>query len=106
MGHASKGFPLLNGPLIGLRIQIMNHTAELTAQQRAAEPRAITTPLLYSRKEAARLLSISLRSVDYMIAGGKLRTRKIGSRILIPASAVHRMAETGCAYGVTDGAAA
>lgn len=58
-------------------------------------------PLLYSRKEAAHLLSISLRSVDYMIAAGKLRTRKIGTRILIPASAVHRMAETGCPYGVT-----
>jgi excisionase family DNA binding protein len=62
--------------------------------------------LLYSRKDAARLLSISLRSVDYMIAAGKLKTRKIGSRILIPASAIQRMAETGCPYGVIEQEAA
>ncbi len=62
-------------------------------------------PLLYSRREAARLLSISLRSIDYLIAGGKLKTRKIGSRILIPASAIHRLAETGSPYGVQSEAA-
>ncbi len=41
-------------------------------------------PLLHSKAAAARLLSISPRSIDYLIAGGKLATRKIGTRILIP----------------------
>jgi excisionase family DNA binding protein len=40
--------------------------------------------LLYSRKEAAYQLSISTRSIDYLIAEGRLNTRKIGGRILIP----------------------
>lgn len=31
--------------------------------------------LLYDRKEAARQLSISVRSLDYLIAGGQLETR-------------------------------
>jgi len=62
-------------------------------------------PLLYSRRDAARLLGISLRSVDYLIASGKLKSRKIGSRILVPASQIARLAETGCPYGVTTQAA-
>jgi hypothetical protein len=40
--------------------------------------------LLYDRKEAARQLSISIRSLDYMIAGKKIAIRHIGSRILVP----------------------
>jgi len=39
--------------------------------------------LLYDRKEAARQLSISVRSLDYLIAGRKIGIRRIGSRILI-----------------------
>jgi hypothetical protein len=44
-----------------------------------AEPR-----LLYSRKDAAYQLSISTRSLDYLIREGRLHTRKIGGRILVP----------------------
>lgn len=57
-------------------------------------------PLLYDRKTAARLLSVSIRSVDYMIAAGKLRHRRIGSRVLIPSEAVRKIADQGCPYGV------
>lgn len=57
-------------------------------------------PLLYDRKATARLLSISVRSVDYMVQSGKLKHRRIGSRVLIPAAQVRRIAETGCPYGV------
>jgi len=39
--------------------------------------------LLYDRKEAARQLSISVRSVDYLIASKQLETRRIGKRVLI-----------------------
>jgi excisionase family DNA binding protein len=40
--------------------------------------------LLVSRCEAAQLLSISQRGLDYLIANRKLPTRRIGGRVLIP----------------------
>ena len=40
--------------------------------------------LLYDRKGAALQLSISVRSLDYLIAGKKLATRRIGKKVLIP----------------------
>jgi hypothetical protein len=40
--------------------------------------------LLYSRKDTAYQLSISLRSLAYLISEGRIHTRKIGGRILIP----------------------
>lgn len=39
--------------------------------------------LLYSRKEAAYQLSISVRAIDYLISARRVKTRKIGGRILI-----------------------
>ena len=48
--------------------------------------------LLLSRQEAAALLSISQRSLDYLIANKVLMTRRIGSRVLIPAQDLHRFA--------------
>jgi excisionase family DNA binding protein len=48
--------------------------------------------LLLSRQEAAALLSISQRSLDYLIANKVLMTRRIGSRVLIPAHDLHRFA--------------
>ena len=41
------------------------------------------TRLLYDRKHAAQMLSISVRSLDYLISNKKLQTRRIGKRILI-----------------------
>jgi excisionase family DNA binding protein len=40
--------------------------------------------LLYDRKEAARQLSISVRSLDYLVANRKLSFRRIGKKVLIP----------------------
>jgi hypothetical protein len=40
--------------------------------------------LLVSRQEAAHMLSISARGLDYLIANKHLSTRRIGSRVLIP----------------------
>jgi hypothetical protein len=48
--------------------------------------------LLYSRKDAAFALSLSMRSIDYLIAGKHLLTRRIGNRILIPADEIRRFA--------------
>ena len=49
--------------------------------------------LLYDRKEAARQLSISVRSLDYLIAGGQLETRRIGKKVLIPHGSLSRFAQ-------------
>jgi hypothetical protein len=48
--------------------------------------------LLYSRRDTAEALCLSIRSVDYLITTGRLFTRRIGGKILIPTSAVRRFA--------------
>ena len=40
-------------------------------------------PLLITRHEAAAALHVSLRTLDYLLARGELRARKIGRRRLI-----------------------
>ncbi len=51
------------------------------------------TRMLYSRIEAARQLSISVRSLDYLIAGKQLETRRIGKKVLIPHGSLTRFAQ-------------
>jgi excisionase family DNA binding protein len=48
--------------------------------------------LLVSQEEAAQLLSISKRSVEYLVASRRLSTRRIGTRALIPIEDVRRFA--------------
>ncbi len=48
--------------------------------------------LLYSRREASEALSLSVRSIDYLVTTGRLPARRVGSKILIPAGAVRRFA--------------
>jgi excisionase family DNA binding protein len=50
------------------------------------------TPILMNRKRAAAMLSISLRGLDYLIAEGRIHTRKIGGRVLVPTEELHRFA--------------
>ena len=50
--------------------------------------------LLVSRREAAWRLSISLRAVDYLIAGGFIQSKRIASRVLIPVQALVRFASS------------
>jgi excisionase family DNA binding protein len=45
---------------------------------------------LLSRRQAAQSLSISLRTLDYLIAGGKLTMRRIGRRALIEPAELER----------------
>ena len=54
----------------------------------------LNQPLLFDcrRSAAAAALSISIRSLDYLIASGVVKVRRIGSRILIPLAEFHRMA--------------
>ncbi|HTW47150.1 MAG TPA: helix-turn-helix domain-containing protein [Acidobacteriaceae bacterium] len=47
-----------------------------------------------SRKAAAEMLTISIRKVDYMIADGRMPTRRIDNRVLIPIEEIHKFART------------
>jgi excisionase family DNA binding protein len=47
---------------------------------------------LLSRQEAAQVLSISLRALDYLIANGILPIRRIGARVLVPLDALRQFA--------------
>lgn len=48
--------------------------------------------ILVSRTEAAQLLSISVRGIDYLVATRRLPFRKIGSRVLIPVADLRKYA--------------
>jgi excisionase family DNA binding protein len=45
-------------------------------------------PLLVSKRDAASLLGVCLRSVDNYIAAKELPCRRLGKRVLIPYSAL------------------
>ena len=51
-----------------------------------------TDRLLYDRKTAAEMLSISVRTLDYLISQRKLETRRIGRKLLIPRESLRRFA--------------
>jgi hypothetical protein len=59
--------------------------------QAAADDREVTK-MLYSRRDAAFALSISIRSLDYLISNKKLSTRKLGKKIMIPQGELSRFA--------------
>jgi hypothetical protein len=48
--------------------------------------------LLYSRRDAAHALSISIRSLDYLVERGELPTKRIGKKVLIPGPDLRRFA--------------
>lgn len=48
--------------------------------------------LLYDRKSASYALSMSVRSLDYFLSRRAFRTRRIGKKVLIPASELKRFA--------------
>lgn len=51
-----------------------------------------TEKILINRKEAARLLSISLRSLDYLVLHKEIPARRIGRRVLITRRALEEFA--------------
>jgi hypothetical protein len=53
-----------------------------------------TQRLLVGRREAAELLSISPRALDYLVSNKQLSTRRIGSRVLIPMIELLRFSDT------------
>jgi hypothetical protein len=54
---------------------------------------AVESKILASREEAAQMLSISQRALDYLIAT-RLPTRRIGGRVLVPVSELRKYART------------
>ena len=57
--------------------------------------------LLYDRKEAARQLSISVRSLDYIIAARAVVTRRIGRKVLVTHASLIQYAK-GNHYAITN----
>lgn len=49
--------------------------------------------ILYGKREAAYLLSISVRKLDYLISQKQMVVRKIGTKVLIPKSALIEFAK-------------
>ena len=50
--------------------------------------------LLYSLDDAAHMLSVSRRSLSYLIAKQKLAVRRLGSRVYIHADTLSRFAQS------------
>ncbi|MGB9069373.1 MAG: helix-turn-helix domain-containing protein [Candidatus Acidiferrales bacterium] len=51
-----------------------------------------TEKVLYTKREAAQLLSISLRSLDYLIFSQQLPARRIGRRVLVHRDSIEQFA--------------
>jgi excisionase family DNA binding protein len=76
-------------------LQQQNTKISLTPQRRKPPQRVTVAPedkLLVSREEAAQLLSISQRGLDYLVASKRLPTRRIGGRVLIPVADLRKYA--------------
>jgi excisionase family DNA binding protein len=52
------------------------------------------TPRFYSKKEFAKILGVSLPSVDRRIADGTLKVVHFGKRCLVPSSAINELMST------------
>jgi len=50
--------------------------------------------LLVTRREAAETLSLSIREVDRLVSTGKLNSRRVGRRRLIPLETLRRFASS------------
>jgi len=50
------------------------------------------TKLLFSKREAAQRLSISVRTLENLLATKELEARRIGRRVLIPAAVLEHFA--------------
>jgi excisionase family DNA binding protein len=69
------------------------HLIDLTADHYFGERQLmIEDRLLYSRAEVARLLCISARSVDYLVAENRLSSVKLGRRRLFTRHALENFA--------------
>jgi hypothetical protein len=64
---------------------------ELTERKKPIrDPMSPDERLLVGREDAAEMLSISRRALDYLVANKQLVTRRIGARVLIPVADLRR----------------
>jgi hypothetical protein len=61
--------------------------------------------LLYDRKAAAHQLSISIRSLDYLIANKRLDTRRNGKKVLVTHASLVRFAAANHYDAIADASA-
>jgi hypothetical protein len=64
-------------------MQVSNPFTAIVNLTAAAASTELPTKILYDRKSAAYALSISVRSLDYLIANKRLNTLKMGSKVMI-----------------------
>ena len=89
MKHPSLGIALLDAA----GTQRSPPMAEINVTERKGPGRATVSPdekLLVGRIEAAGMLSISCRALDYLVANKELTARRIGTRVLIAVSDLRR----------------
>jgi excisionase family DNA binding protein len=58
------------------------------------DPEQQFLPLLYGKREAARIIGISPRTLHSLIAAKQLRTVRIGRRVLVPHAELVRFCES------------
>jgi excisionase family DNA binding protein len=79
----------------GLKVQRERLGTEFRGDGKKPPQRVTIAPedkLLVSREEAAQMLSISQRGLDYLVASKRLPTRRIGGRVLIPVAELRKYA--------------
>lgn len=67
------------------------------SQSKKRQSRALIAPqdkILVSREDAAEMLSISPRAIDYLVSTRQLDVRRIGARVLIPTSELKRFSRS------------
>jgi excisionase family DNA binding protein len=52
----------------------------------------MSTKILFSKRDAAEVLSVSLRTLDHLINQKQLIVTRIGRRVLVPRKALERLA--------------
>src|SRR5579872_3982270 len=70
-------------------LQLQVTSEEIVALQEIKE----VTPLLRSRADAARMLGISTRKLDYLIAAKRLQVRRIDGRVMVSQRVLEKFAE-------------
>jgi excisionase family DNA binding protein len=66
------------------------HTMSKPTKSQASDTQEL--PVIgYTKADAARMLTISSRSLDHLIKRGQIRIVKLGRRVIVPASVLHEL---------------
>ena len=72
-----------------LEVSLIPTVINLMAAAETPQPQK----LLYSRKDAAYVLSISVRALDYLISRKQLNTRRLGRKVMVSQMEISRFAK-------------